>query len=81
MDDRCTPESRQAALARDAETNRITPDPILPAYGAPGVGDQLFNLRALPADMMLGFRPDHMIVRSTLRSPYGGDPLHDSDAS
>ena len=67
--------SRQAALERDAGFNRITLDPVLPAYGAPGMADQVFNLRSLPAHMLSGFAPDHLIVRSTLRSPYGGHIL------
>lgn len=67
-----TRESCQAALAEDARTNRITPDPILPAYGAPGVAEQVFNMRSLPENMMMGYRPDHCVVeRSTLRGPHG----------
>jgi hypothetical protein len=67
-----TDASRQAALAEDARYNQITPDPILPCYGAPGMADQVFNLRSLPTNMTMGFTPDHAVVeRSTLRGPHG----------
>lgn len=60
----------QDAYNRDVVMNQITPDPLLPAYGAPGVADQIFNLRSFGAMQEIGFRADH-VVRSTLRSSHG----------
>lgn len=72
MDELNHEASRQAGLARDAVINQITLDPVLPAFGAPGMADQVFNLRSLPANMMMGFTPDHARVeRSTLRTSHG----------
>ena len=72
MDEENHSASRQAGLARDAVINQITLDPILPAFGAPGMADQVFNLRSLPANLMCGFTPDHATIeRSTLRTRHG----------
>jgi hypothetical protein len=72
MSDDITPESRLAARARDAEINRITLDPILPAYGGSNTADQVFNLRSMGPMTVMGFTPDHATVqRSTLRGPHG----------
>lgn len=60
----------QDAYNKDVVMNKITLDPVLPAYGAPGVADEIFNARALVPMQGIGFTADH-VVRSTLRSPHG----------